>query len=238
MKDLSFLKQSSHRPYPIPNEKWLFYQEWNELAFLHYEIEKDVLRDFVPKELEIDCFEGKAWVSVVSFKMESVHPKNLFSIKAVSNFDEINIRTYVRYKGKSGVYFISIEASKMFSAFLSRKFSGLPYRFSEMKIEKHHCFNKNKVFGDAFELQYDTSTLQSGKSSLDLWLTERYAVFHDIKNEIISFSVHHIEWSIENLHIENIKLHYPRFQKILKAKPDKAHYSKGVQVVTWGKNIM
>lgn len=95
---MTFLSQVAHRPFPIPTQKWQFYQEWKELAFLHYEIDESILRPFVPEEIEIDCFNGKAWVSLVCFKMKSVQPKNLFPIAAISNFDEINIRTYVRHK--------------------------------------------------------------------------------------------------------------------------------------------
>lgn len=237
MRIADFLQETKHRPHPIPQEKWLFYQEWNELAFLHYEIDVEVLKAFVPKELEIDCYQGKAWVSHVSFCMESVHPRNLFPIKAVSDFNEINIRTYVKYKGKSGVYFISIEAGKKLSAFLSRKFSGLPYRYSPMEIKKHYCAAKNDHFGDSFELEYSTSPLQEEKSELDRWLTERYAVFHDIDQSIVSYNVHHIEWTLENLKIEKLQLHYPRFQELFKAKPDKAHYAAGIQVVSWNKNV-
>lgn len=62
----------------------------------------------VPHDLEIDLFEGKPWVYLVAFTMEKIRPKYLPSFPPISDFDEINIRTYVKKDNKAGVYFLSI----------------------------------------------------------------------------------------------------------------------------------
>ena len=90
------LNSTAHRPWEIPKESWKYYQEWNRAIFLHWEVELSELQKWVPKELEIDLFEGKAWVSVVAFTMEKIRPKNLPPFSLISNFEEINIRTYVK----------------------------------------------------------------------------------------------------------------------------------------------
>ena len=87
----------------------------------------------MPKELDIDLFEGKPWVSVVAFTMEKIRPKNLPSFAPISNFDEINIRTYIRSNNKTGVYFLSIEGGTKLSCKIAKGISELPYRFSKMK---------------------------------------------------------------------------------------------------------
>ena len=69
------LNTTEHRPWKIPAEKWKFYQEWNNAIFLHWQVELSELKKFVPKELEIDLFDGKPWVSVVAFTMEKIRPK-------------------------------------------------------------------------------------------------------------------------------------------------------------------
>ena len=109
MKIKEILNQTNHRPWKIPNESWKFYQEWNRAVFLHWQVELSELKKFVPDELEIDLFDGKAWISVVAFTMEKIRPKYLPYFSPISNFDEINVRTYVKANGKSGVYFLSIE---------------------------------------------------------------------------------------------------------------------------------
>jgi len=69
------LNTTNHRPWKIPSSGWKFYQEWNNAIFLHYRVELKELKKFVPKELVIDLFEGKPWVSLVAFIMEKIRPK-------------------------------------------------------------------------------------------------------------------------------------------------------------------
>ncbi|WP_083634256.1 YqjF family protein [Saccharicrinis aurantiacus] len=109
------LNTTERRPWKMPTEKWKFYQEWNNVIFLHWQVELSELKKFVPKELEIDLYGGKPWVSVVAFTMEKIRPKNLPSFALISDFDEVNIRTYVKANNKTGVYFLSIEGGKKLS---------------------------------------------------------------------------------------------------------------------------
>jgi len=130
------LSKTEHRPWRIPNESWKYYQEWNNAVFLHWQVELSALRKLVPIELEIDVINQKPWVSLVAFTMEKIRPRNLPPFSPISNFDEINIRTYVKSNNKSGVYFLSIEGGTSLSCKLAKGISELPYRFSAMKRAK------------------------------------------------------------------------------------------------------
>ena len=90
------LDRNNHRPWKIPTERWRYYQEWNRTIFLHWEVELNELKKHIPSELEIDLFEGKPWISIVAFTMEKIRPRNLPSFPPISDFDEINVRTYVK----------------------------------------------------------------------------------------------------------------------------------------------
>ena len=120
MKIREILNTTNHRPWTIPTESCKFYQEWNHSIFLHWQVELSELQKFVPKELEIDLFEGKPWVSVVAFTMEKIQPKNLPAFPLISNFDEINIRTYIKSNNKTGVYFLSIEGGTRLSCQIAK----------------------------------------------------------------------------------------------------------------------
>ena len=126
------LQQTTHRPWELPTTGWSYYQEWNNALFFHWEVPLELLQSLVPSDLEVDLYEGKAYISLVPFTMQKIRPKYLPSLAFVSDFHEINLRTYVTYQGKPGVFFISIEAEKSLSAFLSRMLSGLPYKKSTM----------------------------------------------------------------------------------------------------------
>ncbi len=235
MTPSEILKATAHRPWPLPTKNWSFYQEWNAAVFLHWQVELKTLKQFIPSALEIDVFEGKPWVSVVAFTMEKIRPRYLPYFPPISNFNEINIRTYVTYKGKPGVYFLSIEGGTKSSCKLSKLISELPYRFSKMKRTKHHYQSHNRTYNDSLNIRYSVKQKIKHKSKLELWLTERYALFQDTPSTINTFEIHHIEWPIHDIHLESMHLDYERFDALMPNDPLLAHYSKGVQILAWNK---
>ena len=76
----------------------------------------------------------------------------------------------------------------------------------------------------------------NAKTELDKWLTERYALFQDTEYSINEFEMHHSEWPINEVDLYKADLNYNRFDKLIKDKPNKIQYSKGVKVIAWGKN--
>ena len=232
------LNTTSHRPWPMSTERWKFYQEWNNAIFLHYQVEIAELQLFVPKELEIDLFDGKPWVSVVVFTMEKIRPRSLPSFSPISNFDEINVRTYIKSGNKTGVYFLSIEGGKKLSCKLARVISELPYRFSKIKRTANQYTSRNREFNDKLNIEFTIGEALREKTKLDIWLTERYALFQDTESSINEFETHHLEWPINEIAFHKLDINYPRFAKLLASQPGKVHYSKGVKVVAWGKNKM
>lgn len=219
----------------MPNSNWRFYQEWNNAIFLHWEVDESELRKFVPSEIELDLFNGRPWVSLVAFTMERIRPHYLPFFPPVSDFDEINIRTYVKYNGKPGVFFLSIEGGTLLSCKIAKGISDLPYRYSDMNRTKKSFYSKNNMFNDLFEIEYTVGKSLQNKKDIDLWLTERYALYQNTKTHINGYQIHHIEWDLDNVDIHSINLNYSRFDKLLSKKPNKTAYSKGVQVIAWGK---
>ncbi len=232
------LKTTSHRPWNIPEESWSYYQEWNNALFLHWGVDLTELKRFVPDELEIDLFDGKPWVSLVAFTMEKIRPKYLPSFSPISDFDEINIRTYVKSKNKTGVYFLSIEGGNRLSCKIAKALSELPYRYSKIKRSGTMYSSFNPVFSDQMHLDYKIGEELNEKTSLDKWLTERYALFQDTKISINQFEIHHIEWPLFDLDFKEIEIDYPRFKNLLSNTPDRKQYSTGVQVIAWDKKII
>ncbi|WP_121666199.1 YqjF family protein [Mesonia aquimarina] len=235
MKIREILNTTQHRPWEIPTKNWKFYQEWNNAIFLHYQVDLTELKKFVPNELEIDLFEGKPWISVVAFTMERIRLKNLPSFSPISDFDEINIRTYVKSKNKTGVYFLSIEGGKSLSCKVAKSISELPYRFSNIKRTDKKYQSQNSEFNDKLNIEFKIGNELTEKTELDKWLTERYALFQDTDDSINEFEIHHLEWQINEIDIQKLELNYPRFEKFINERPSKIHYSKGVKVLAWGK---
>ncbi len=88
-------------------------------------------------------------------------------------------------------------------------------------------------------IDYEIGNLLEQKTSLDLWLTERYCLYLQHNGQNIRYDIHHKEWKINDVKIENLETKY-KFGNIdfTKRKPDLTHYSKGVEVISWKKVIL
>jgi uncharacterized protein len=232
------INTTTHRPWKMPSGSWRFYQEWNNAIFLHWQVELGELEKFVPKDLEIDLHDGNPWVSMVAFTMEKIRPKGLPYFPPISNFDEINLRTYVKSNNKAGVYFLSIEGAKRLSCQVAKSISGLPYRYSQITRTDNQCHSFNSEYKDRLDLEFTIGAAVQKKSVSDKWLTERYALFQDTTTSINEFEIHHLEWPIHEMEVKKLNLSYQRFHRLINNKPDKIHYSKGVKVLAWGKNCI
>ena len=230
------LKKTEHRPWNLPVENWKYYQEWNNVIFLHWQVELAELKKFVPKELEVDLFEEKPWISLVAFTMEKIRLKILPAFPPISDFDEINIRTYVKFNNKAGVYFLSIEGGKLASCKIAKGISKLPYRYSKIKRRNGIYQSANREFNDHLNIEFELGKMTTQKTKLDKWLTERYALFQEANDSINEFDIHHLEWPIQEINLKNLTVNYPRFRNLINNNPELTHYSNGVQVIAWNKN--
>jgi len=235
-KITDLLNQVSHRPWEIPEGKWRYYQEWNHVLFFHWVIPEEIIKLLIPSNLELDLFEGKAYISLVPFTMQKIRPRYLPAISAVSDFHEINLRTYVIKDGKRGVYFINIESQKRFSAFISRKLSGLPYEKSMIKRETGKYSSSNVFRKFSLETEFEISENTIEKTEIEKWLTERYALFLADKGKLFRYDIHHKEWKIRSIELKKLKLDYKlQGLDLAEKQPDLVHYSDGVEVVAWKK---
>lgn len=230
------LSVMAHRPFKLPLGKWAYYQEWNEALFLHWEISPDIIRELVPPDLHIDTWEGKAYISLVAFTMQKIRPRNLPAIRPISDFDEINVRTYIDNGNKKGVYFLNIEAKKILSAFIAKKLSGLPYEKSKIQRTKNNYRSGNAQKHFYLDVTFQAGSLLSKKTALDRWLTERYCLYLDRAGAIYRYDIHHKEWELKNVELQSLHLNYKIGPLHLIGKPVLAHYSDGVKVLAWQKD--
>jgi uncharacterized protein YqjF (DUF2071 family) len=217
--------------------QWQYYQEWNDALFFHWEVPFDLLRSLVSEALTPDHFEGKYYVSLVAFSMQKIRPRNLPSVKFLSDFHEINVRTYIDMDGKKGVYFLNIEAEKAFSAFVARKLSGLPYEKAviDRTADSYQSVNHPKQF--RLNAHFKISGKIHDKTALNLWITERYCLYLDQKNALFRFDIHHAAWELNHVEIKKAEVNYQLGQlKITSETPFFTHYSKGVKVLSWRKS--
>ena len=181
--------------------------QWIDLAFLHWRVPVDVMRALVPAGLELDLFDGSAWIGVTPFRMTKVRPVFSPPVPTATDFPELNVRTYVRYGGHAGVWFFSLDAASWLAVNTARTAIGLPYFQAHMKErrageEVHYDSRRKLSDGPApeFRARYRPTgpVYRSETGSLDHWLTERYALFAEHGGKLWRLDIEHEPWPLQH----------------------------------------
>jgi len=93
------------------------FQRWERLLFAHWPVDAALLSERLPPGIDPDLWEGRAWVGVTPFEVTSLRPRLM---PRVARFPEINVRTYVTFDGKPGIWFLSLDAASRPAVFAAR----------------------------------------------------------------------------------------------------------------------
>src|SRR5271154_4830818 len=176
----SSVPSSTHRPLPLPSRPWIMRQKWHDLLFMHWRIPPGTLRPMIPASLELDQFEGSAWLGIVPFRMTGVRLRGTPGIPGLSAFSELNVRTYVTACGKPGVWFFSLDAASTIAVAAARAWVHLPYFRARMSLKaagdenryRSHRTHRNPPPAD-LRVSYEPTgrIFQARQGSLEYFLT-------------------------------------------------------------------
>jgi len=111
-------------------------QWWQDLTFLHWPLEREHLQQLLPGNLDVDTFDGAAWIGLVAFRL-TVRAPGVPKVPWASAFPEINLRTYVRGPdGRAGIWFLSLEAPRLGAVVAARAWYQLPYLWAAIEMTK------------------------------------------------------------------------------------------------------
>nr|WP_263324869.1 DUF2071 domain-containing protein [Neobacillus sp. Marseille-Q6967] len=209
-------------------KSWIIKQTWEHLLFLHWETAPERILPLLPDELELDLFAGKAWITVLPFRVTHQRFHGLPEIPFLNTYLELNVRTYVKYKGMAGVYFFTLDANHPLTV-LGAKSLSLPYRHAKMALEnegKNIIFKSSRLleegeFSVLYEPVSEPRKLEPG--SLDYWLLERYCLFTKWGNKVVRGDIRHKNWEVIEAKIERLKNSVLPID--LKTAPVLHHYS-------------
>lgn len=234
-----------HRPWPLPATPWIMHQRWDDFLFLHWRVPVDALRPLVPEPLELDLRDGHAWVGVIPFRMNNTRPRGTFNVPGVSNFLELNVRTYVKYGAFRGVWFLSLDADTRLAVELARTTWGLPYMHADMsfsrtdrRVEFHSERRDERGPPARFDGSYvpGDAELVVPEDSLERWLCERYALFTVGRRGQVSMTdVHHAPWPLRR--VVSLDLDHQSMAAShgldVPTTPDHVMWSPGVPTLVW-----
>src|SRR5690554_5640740 len=95
----------------MDSRRWIMSQQLQDVLFLHWPVPEAWLCGHLPPALELDLYKGQAWLSVVLFKACNTHLRGIPVLPGMREFLQMNVRTYVRYGMRRGVYFFSMDAN-------------------------------------------------------------------------------------------------------------------------------
>lgn len=177
---------------------------WQDLIISTYEVDQSILKKYLPKNTELDLFNGKALMSIVAFTFSNV---KFFGIKIPfhQKFGQINFRFYVKSKinGAKGVVFIKEFAPKPLIALTANIFYNEPYFTKKIRLRTNtNCNTKTikysyKQMDVAAEIKSSTHSLN--KNSLEECVVDRYIAF--VKNrtgKTLQYRIRHRPWKLYN----------------------------------------
>ncbi len=222
---------------------------WHDLLFAHWRVEVSALRGLIPPGLDIDTYDGSAWIGIVPFRMTGVAPRHLPSLPFISSFPELNVRTYVSIDGKPGVWFFCLEASNRIAVRAARKLFYLPYMDAKIEMRNHgelgvgkwieYSSNRTHRGEQAAKFEADYRPIgpafQPDPGSLEQFLTSRYCLYTaNANNEIFRGEIDHDPWELreaqaiikQNTMTEWLGIDLPD-------EPPLLHYAKRTDALAW-----
>ena len=225
-----------------PAELPLMEHHWGKLLFMHWPIPVERLRPLVPPQLTIDTFDGEAWVGVTPFTMWDVRLSFTPPVPYLSDFHELNVRTYVLYRGVPGVWFFSLNTNSSMTVFGARTFYFLPYFNAQIDLRQdgdaiHYRLRRPDAqrpaaFDASWEIGKELPEAEPG--TLEFFLTERYCLYSASGESIYRARIHHRPWPLRQAallsHASDIA--ESDYLPKLKGKP-LVHYAEELAVDVW-----
>ncbi len=201
------MTSTTDRTWQLPKHPWIMRMTWSELLFAHWPVDPSVLAPLLPKGLTLDTRDGIAWIGVVPFLMSDIAPRCCPSIPKLSRFLELNVRTYVIYDGKPGVWFFSLDAASRIAVRAARATFNLPYMDANMSLTKDDseviAYRSERTHRGEPPATFDASYRATGEvfharsGTLEHWLTARYCLYSaDRKGRLYRGEIDHDPWTL------------------------------------------
>lgn len=225
-----------------PTRPHVMLQRWERLAFLHWRWDPDVIQRTLPPGLTVDTFQGEVWLAIVPFFMRGIRPRFCPPVPGISDFLELNVRTYVRdVQGRHGVWFYSLDCDQSLAVWTARTFFHLPYQHARMSATvsgprvDYHCQRRHEPAKSRFTWSLDQQTRHAEPGTLEFFLAERYLLLSQTPRGLRCGQVHHTPYPLADMTLESWDVN-PLLQAGFddpKRPPDHLIGSPGVDVLIY-----
>lgn len=229
----------------MPRRKFLT-AEWKDLLMINYEVDPALLHPFVPHGTELDCWQNKTLVSMVGFRFLNTKLLGL-PIPFHRNFEEVNLRFYVRRKGaegwQRGVVFIKEIVPKIAIATVARvcyneNYEALAMRHQINPKSVRYSWRRDHEWNE-MHAQIRGAAQSWHPGSEEEFITEHYWGYAKQRDGgTVEYRVEHPPWLVwratEATFTCDIKEIYgAQFEPYLKAAPTSAFVAVGSPVTVY-----
>lgn len=219
------------------------HQNWRDLLFLHWKIDPEQIQATLPSGLYVDTYDDSGWLGLVPFLMRDIRPPRMFAFPPISNFLEMNVRTYVYDdQGRPGVWFYSLDANQPLAVIIAQNFFHLPYHWATMSEQRkddwihYRCHPKKAPAEEITEIVYagggDLPKPEPG--SFEYFLVERYLLFahRSDPDRLYTGRVYHSPYPVCEAKVDSLDSSAMRRVgfDVDSKQPDHALFSPGVDV--------
>jgi uncharacterized protein YqjF (DUF2071 family) len=193
------------------------FHRWTDLLFAHWRFPAADVQRLLPDGMELDTWDGEAWVGLVPFQMSGVRPWWSCAVPGVSTFPETNVRTYVIRRGVPGVWFFSLDAASRLAVNIGRALWNLNYFRADMSLERtaqqvHYRSRRSAIsapqatsdiLATLFGSPDETGATQG---TVEHFLVERYFLYcSGRQGELYRGQVHHRPYPLQNARLEHCR---------------------------------
>ena len=190
------------------------YQSWKEITFLHWPYPPEAVRPFVPGHLELDTFDGSAWVGLTPFLLEDFRLPGMPVLPWFSRFPETNLRTYVwGPDGRRGVWFFALDSARLHATAGGRLLYFQPYWWSRLSIERagrtvaYRGRRRWPMHPPGYEVTVEVLGALGSRdvTELDLFLTSRWVLYAFYGPVPASSQVEHPPWPLRRARVVGLR---------------------------------
>lgn len=229
--------------------------QWRNLVFVNYEIDPTILKPYIPAGTELDFYNGKCYVSLVAFKFVDTKVHG-FSIPFNKNFEELNLRFYVRCKQngqwKRGVVFAKEVVGKRLVLQVANTFYGEHFYYHPINSIVTENESNNKVVynfkvndsWDNIEVLYDKESAAATAGSLAEFMIEHYWGFTKLDNgNTGEYRITREPWRMHaaqayNINMNTEPLYGARLHKCFGNKPVSVFVVDGSPVTMYKRSVL
>lgn len=227
--------------------------EWRKLAIINYEINPRILTKYLPEGTVLDLYQDKCYISLVGFMFLNTKLLGL-SIPYHKNFEEVNLRFYVKKKErnewKRGVVFIKEIVPKYALTIVANSIYNENYK--TMKMRNHFYYNENdlqvKYSWKDKEWYFMEITAERTPRRMEMYsefefITEHYWGFTKKGHKTSVYEVCHPKWEwykVKSYHLEIDfkKLYGKDFECLNNQKPVSVMLAEGSGIEVKTKNYL